>query len=247
MAPKTALVTGAGSGIGRAVARELGRQGHRLLLLGRNAERLAALTGELEAEGLGNRSLALDLAESASFEELAQLASEVDVLVHNASYFPPYQRVEKLDPAELARMSAVGLEAALALSRLVLPGMKRRGFGRIVLVGSVAATLGGQGQAAYATIKASLGALARVLATEASGHGVTANLVELGLIETERMEAVVKPELRAALLARIPAGRFGQVEEVAALVAFLASEKAAYLTGATLPLTGGLGLGFGGA
>ncbi|HEX4951991.1 MAG TPA: SDR family NAD(P)-dependent oxidoreductase [Thermoanaerobaculia bacterium] len=243
MSPRTALVTGATSGIGRAIALALGRRGHRVLALGRDAAALAALGEELARAGVEAVPVLADLARPGFEEALGEPLASVDVLVHNASYFPPYAAAERTAAEDLERMVAVGLTSALALVRGALPGMKARGFGRFVAIGSITATLGGQGQAAYAAVKAGLGGLVRVIAAEASRRGVTANLLELGLIDTERMRSVVTPEVRAQLLARTPAGRFGTPEEVAAVVAFICSEEAGYLTGATIPVAGGLGLG----
>jgi 3-oxoacyl-[acyl-carrier protein] reductase len=121
--------------------------------------------------------------------------------------------------------------------------MKARRFGRILHIGSASATLGGAGQVAYASAKSALVGLTRSIACETGRYGITCNLVEVGLVETERTAEAVAPDRKRQILARIPAGRCGTCAEVAAAVSFLASPQASYIQGACIPVTGGLGLG----
>jgi 3-oxoacyl-[acyl-carrier protein] reductase len=127
----------------------------------------------------------------------------------------------------------------------LLPGMKVRGFGRIVFVGSIAASLGAVHQVPYTTAKSALHGLVKSLALECASFGVTCNLVEPGLVLTDRVLARLPEERRKELLGDTPMGRAGTPEEIAAVVAFLASPRASYVTGACVPVTGGLGLGLG--
>jgi NAD(P)-dependent dehydrogenase (short-subunit alcohol dehydrogenase family) len=121
--------------------------------------------------------------------------------------------------------------------------MKTRGFGHLIYVGSSAGARGARGQAAYAAAKSGLEGLMRSSALEGARQGVTANLLELGLVDTERIREAVKPEVRERIIARTPVGRLGEPTEIADAVAFLSSPRASFITGAVLPVSGGLGLG----
>lgn len=233
-AGRTALVTGAGRGLGRAIALELAARGARLLLLARGREGLE----ETARSCPDARVLVHDLTQGAPPDP-----GPVDVLVHAAAAFAPYGPLETTSGADTDAVLRVGPGAALDLARTLLPTMKERGFGRIVLLSSVAARTGAHGQAAYAAAKAALGGLARSLALEGGPHGVTCNVLELGLFDTERTRAALATGAREGLLAATPAGRAGTPEEAARAVAFLASPRSSFLTGATLALDGGLGLG----
>lgn len=240
---KLALVTGAARGIGRAVALELARAGAEVVLLARTIDALESVRAEVEAEGGRARCLFGDLTDPALFEQLEAELPVVDVLVNNAACFATYGPFENVPAVEVERVMDVDLHAGMRLVRLVLPGMKRRGFGRILHIGSVAGTLGGAGQVAYSTAKSALRGLTVSVAVECARRGVTSNLLELGLVTTERTSAAIEPQIREALVRNTPVGRPGTPEEVAYAVRFLASPRAAYITGAVLPVSGGLGLG----
>lgn len=240
---KTALVTGAARGIGRAVALELAQAGAHLVLLARTEDALEAVRAEVEAAGGTAVAHVADLTDPALFDALDEVAPAVDVLVNNAACFATYGPVEDVPEAEIARVLDVDLCAALRLVRHVLPGMKARGFGRILHIGSVAGSLGGAGQVAYSTAKAGLRGLTVSVAVECARRGVTSNLLELGLVTTERTSAAIDPAILRALVRNTPVGRPGTPEEVAHAVRFLASPRASYITGAVLPVSGGLGLG----
>ena len=240
LAHKRALVTGAGRGIGRAVARALAARGATVVLVGRD-EALLARTREIVAGEGGVASVLV--ADITGPEWLTTVDPDVDVLVHNAAGFAAYGLLEDLAEDEIGRVFDTILHAATRLSAFHLPGMKSRGFGRIVHIGSLAASRGSRGQVAYAAAKAGLEGLMRSTALEGAAFGVTSNLLELGLVDTERIDQAVRREVRDDIIRRTPVGRMASTEEAAAAVAFLTSPRASYITGAVLPVNGGLGLG----
>jgi 3-oxoacyl-[acyl-carrier protein] reductase len=239
---RVAVVTGAGSGIGRAVAFELARRGAHVVAVGRT-DSVGETARLIESGGGSALALTADVRDAGLPAALAESVPRIDVLVHNAAAFATYAPLEQVPQDELAEVLDTGLAAVLRLTAHALPGMKARRFGRIVHIGSVAASLGAAGQAAYAAAKSGLVGLTRSVALEGAAHGITCNLLELGLVATPRVERAIEPSRRAKLLAGTPVGRMGTPEEVAAAVAFLAGPDAGFLTGATVPLTGGLGLG----
>lgn len=239
---RTALVTGGGTGIGAAVARELSARGARVVLVGRHAERLEAVAASLREAGGDARALPGDVRDAALLAAVDDACERVDVLVCNAAVFATYGPLEDVAADEIADVLEVDLAAAVRLTRHVLGGMKARGWGRIVSLGSVAGSLGAANQVAYSTAKAGLEGMTRAVAVEAARFGVTCNLVEPALVDTDRAVAKISDEIRASLTRATPAGRAGTPEEVAHAVAFLASDGAAAITGATLPLDGGIGL-----
>lgn len=235
---RTVVVTGGGTGIGRAVARELAAAA-RVIVVGRTEETLA----ETARTSSNIELLVGDVSAGEWLDELRSRAPDVHVLVNNAASFATYGPASEVSPEEFDRCHATIVRASFLAARHVLPGMKARGFGRIVNVGSVVAGRGSAVQAAYAAAKAALVGLTRSLALEGAAHGVTCNLVEPGLIATERTATALPETTFGALVAGTPMGRAGTPEEVARVVAFLASDAASYVTGVTLPVAGGLGLG----
>ncbi|MCL4147457.1 UNVERIFIED_CONTAM: hypothetical protein GTU68_046035 [Idotea baltica] len=173
---------------------------------------------------------------------MGRVKQRVDILVNNAAVFATYGPLEDVAPEEIQAVLDVDLVAALRLTQFVLPGMKANGWGRVIHIGSVAGRLGAVGQVAYSTAKAGLEGLTRSVAAEVGRHGVTCNLVEPGLVETARTLEEIDPQTRANLTAATPLGRPGTPEEIAATVVFLASPGAAAITGAVIPVDGGVGL-----
>src|SRR3954451_17742045 len=236
----TALVTGASRGIGRAIARRLAEDGHGVgVAYAASAEAAEQLAAEVLA--LGRRAIAAgaDLADPAAADALVDTVEAelgpVDILVANAGVNTPGRRVEEISLEEWDRLHAVNLRAPFLLARRVLPGMARRGFGRIVLLSSVAAYTGGIIGAHYASSKAGLHGLAHSLSQQASGDGVTVNVVAPALIESDMLPG--GPDTRAALAESLPVGRLGRPEEVADLIA--AVVRNGFLTNQSILLDGG--------
>lgn len=243
IAPRTALVTGAGGGIGRAIALALARDGARVIALGRRAHKLEETRALVLAAGGACDTVCGDLRSDDWRGRLAGLAPRVDIVVHNATSFPAYGRIEEVPQAQFDEVHDTVVRAPARICAQLLPAMRAARFGRIVFVGSIAGTNGARLQAAYSSAKSALHGLVRSLALETARDGVTVNLVEPGVVMTERVLEAIPEATRAALVASTPAGRAGLPGEIADAVAFLASDRASYITGATLPVTGGLGLG----
>lgn len=238
---RRALVTGASGGIGGAVARALHGAGAAVALSGTREGPLAELAG-----ALGERAhvLACDLGDAAAVDALPGRAAEamggVDILVNNAGITRDALFLRMSDE-DWARVIEVDLTAAMRLARAALRGMMRARWGRIVNVTSVIGATGNPGQANYAAAKAGLVAMGKSLAAEVASRGVTVNAVAPGFIDTA-MTGALNEEQRRAILGRIPAGRMGAPEDVAAAVLYLASDEAGYVTGATLHVNGGMAM-----
>lgn len=240
---RTALVTGGGVGIGRAIAFELATLGAHVIVSGRRPAVLDETVLELRSRGDSALALVGDIVQPRFLEELDALVPHVDVVVHNATAFPSHGDLDRIPEAEIERVHAVAVLAPTRITAHLLPRMRSRRFGRILFVGSIAATAGALRQAPYSSAKSALHGLVRSLALECAPHGITCNLVEPGLVLTERVLAEIPADRRAGLVARTAIGRAGTPEEIASVVAFLASTRASYVTGAIVPVTGGLGLG----
>lgn len=239
---RTALVTGASQGIGEGIARVLAAQGARVVLAARSADRLAALAAEIAAAGGTAHPLALDVAQpesvAARLEELPEDLAAIDVLVNNAGITAD-NLLARMSLEDWDRVLRTNLTGAFALSRAVVRGMIRRRWGRIISVSSVVGLMGNAGQANYAAAKAGLIGFSKSLARELGSRNITVNVVAPGYIDTA-MTANLPEAARADLTAGIALKRLGTVPDVAAAVLYLASEEAAYVTGQTLNVSGGL-------
>jgi 3-oxoacyl-[acyl-carrier protein] reductase len=241
LSDQAALVTGASGGIGAAIARALHAQGATVMLAGRRQAALEALSA-----ALGERvySAGVELADPAAADRLIRDAEaamgRVDILVNNAGITRDALALRMTDE-DWQTVLDIDLSAAFRLTRAALRGMVRRRYGRIIAVTSIVALTGNPGQANYAAAKAGMIGMTKSLAAEIAGRGITANCVAPGLIATPMTERL-PPERRERLTAAIPLGRFGRPDEIAAAVVFLASREAAYLTGQTLHINGGMAM-----
>jgi NAD(P)-dependent dehydrogenase (short-subunit alcohol dehydrogenase family) len=240
---RTALVTGASGGIGREIALELSRLGARVFAVGRDVERLSATCAAVAAEGGSAEPIVADITTAHGLHALERATAVSDVLVNNAAAFPPYGWLEEISEADMRRVHDTVAIAPARLSAAVLSGMKKRMFGRILNIGSISAALGAERQAVYTSAKSALYGLSRSIALEGARFGITCNVIDFGLFETERVKATIPLEIRRAIIASTPLERSGTVEEAAAVVAFLASPRAGFITGAVIPVTGGLEIG----
>ncbi len=236
----TALVTGASGGLGSAIARCLAAQGARVALSGTRVAPLEALAAELP----GSVVLACDLSDAAAVDGLVGRAVEalgsLDILVNNAGVTRDNLAMRMKDE-EWDTVIRVNLEAAFRLARAALRPMMKARHGRIISVTSVVGVTGNPGQANYAASKAGLIGMSKALAQEVASRNVTVNCVAPGFI-TSPMTDVLPEAQKEALTGRIPAGRLGEGADIAAAVVYLASREAAYVTGQTLHVNGGMAM-----
>ena len=231
---RTALVTGATSGIGRAAALKLARGGFKVLVHGRDAERGAAVVKEIESAGGSAEFLAADLTDVAAITRLAAAAADVDVLVNNAgfSWFGP---TAELESDTFDALFDANVRSAYYLTAAIAPKMAQRGHGVVINLGSMAGQIGLAGGAAYSATKAALAALTRAWAAEYSPAGVRVNTIAPGPAYTGGSSRESLTALgRTTLLART-----AEAEEIGDVIAFLASPAAGYITGAVIPVDGG--------
>ena len=238
---KTALVTGSTGGIGGAIARAFHQQGATVAISGTRRDVLDALAGEL-ADRV--HVLPCNLADKEEIEALVPKSEEamgkLDILVANAGITKDNLLVQLRDE-DWDQVVAVNLTATFRLARAAVRGMMRRRFGRIIGVTSVVGVTGNPGQANYTATKAGLIGMIKSIAGEYARRGITANAIAPGFIATAMTERL-NDKQREAILARVPAGRLGGGADVAAAAVFLASDEAAYVTGQTLHVNGGMAM-----
>ncbi|HEY6979333.1 3-oxoacyl-[acyl-carrier-protein] reductase [Reyranella sp.] len=238
---KAALITGASGGIGGAIARTLHAQGATVVLSGTRTEALQQLRGML-----GERAhvIVARMDDPADIERLAKeaetVAGKIDILVNNAGITRDNISMRMKDE-EWEKVLQVNLTGTFKLTRAAMRGMMKRRFGRVINITSVVGVTGNPGQANYAAAKAGLIGMSKSLAQELASRGVTVNCVAPGFIATP-MTDVLTDEQRNAILGRVPAGRLGTPEEIASAVLYLASDEAAYVTGQTLHINGGMAM-----
>ena len=242
---KVALVTGASQGIGRATALALSRAGARVAVAARNAEKLAAIETEIASAGAEALAIPMDVADAeqvkAGFKRAIERFGRLDILVNNAAVTRDGLAV-RMKPEDWDAVLRTNLTGAYICAQQALGVMLRQRSGRIINVTSVVAETGNAGQANYVAAKAGLIGLTRALAVEVASRSITVNAVAPGFIVSP-MTDPLPDAVKQQLLARIPLGRMGMDAEIAAAIVFLASDEAAYITGAVLDVNGGLRMG----
>ncbi len=236
---KVVLVTGASRGIGRAVAEAFAEHGAKVCGTATSERGAAAITEYLAGRGAG---LVLDVASresvDACLEAVRKTAGDPDVLVNNAGITRD-NLLMRMKDEEWDAIIATNLSSVYRMSKAVLRPMMKKRYGRIISISSVVGLMGNPGQCNYAAAKAGLTGFSKSLAREVAARGVTVNCVAPGFIATD-MTAVLTDEQKAGILAQVPAGRLGEPREIAEAVLFLASDGAAYVTGQTISVNGGM-------
>jgi 3-oxoacyl-[acyl-carrier protein] reductase len=242
MSQRTALVTGASRGIGRACALSLSAAGHHVVLAARQLDKLESVAAEIREKGGQATVISLDLGSADNIREsMKALLAEVgriDILVNNAGITKDMlaMRMKQEDWEEVLRVNLTG---SFLVTQAAMQGMIRERWGRIVNISSVVGQMGNAGQANYVASKAGMIGLTKTLAQELAGRNITVNAVAPGFIETD-MTAVLNDQLKEKMLSLIPAKRFGTAEDIAGVVTFLASDAAAYVTGQVIGVNGGM-------
>jgi len=239
---QVALVTGASRGIGRAIALELGRLGATVVGTATSEAGAADIQAGLEAAGVAGRGLALDVTNAeaceAALADIEKNLGPVLVLVNNAGITRDNLSMRMKD-SEWDAVLDTNLKSVFRMSRLVMRGMMKARSGRIINITSVVGSSGNPGQANYAAAKAGVAGMSRALAQELGSRNITVNCVAPGFIDTDMTKELPEAQ-REALQGKIALGRLGKPEEIAAVVGFLASPAASYVTGATLHVNGGM-------
>ncbi len=239
---RVCLVTGASRGIGAAIADALGTAGGTVVGTATTESGAAAISERLAAKGIAGAGMTLDVGSATAVDDLvarvtAQFGAPL-VLVNNAGITQD-NIVLRMKDEEWARVIDTNLNSIFRLSKAVLRGMTKARWGRIVNISSVVGSMGNAGQANYAASKAGMEGFTRALAREIGSRAVTVNCVAPGFIDTDMTRELPEAQ-RQKLLEQIPAGRLGEADEIAAVVAFLASDAAAYITGETIHVNGGM-------
>ena len=231
---RTVLVTGGNRGIGKAIAEEFIAQGHRVAVTVRSGEGPA---GSLTVKADVTDGASLD----AAFAEIEEKLGPVEVLVANAGITRD-TLLMRMSDEDFEDVLNTNLTGSFRVLKRATKGMMKLKFGRVIFIGSVVGLLGSAGQVNYSAAKSGLVGMARSLTRELGGRGITANVVAPGFIDTD-MTAALSEEVQDQYKSKIPAGRFASPEEVAKVVTWLASDDAAYISGAVIPVDGGLGMG----
>jgi 3-oxoacyl-[acyl-carrier protein] reductase len=238
------LITGAGQGIGRACAEVFTLKGADLILFDKNPTALAEVADQISRTGRQVFTRALDLTDiDALNKAVKEVKSKgrIDILVNNAGFDRP-GTVAKINTGDFLQVLGIQLVVPFMLIQLLLPDMRKAGWGRIINVSSIYGMIGAKGEVAYSTAKAGVIGLTKSVAKEAGSDGVTVNVVVPGLTRTPTIETFMADEYKQPILDNTPLGRIGEAEEIASVIAFLASDEASYITGTPIPVSGGWGI-----
>lgn len=249
LAGRTALVTGAGYGIGRHIALRLARAGARVVLAARSAGALADTAAEVEAAGGTATVIPTDIGDAAQVDRLAAAAGSIDVLVNNSGIAGPVAKLWRIDPADWEKTFRVNVTGTFLMCRAFLPGMIERGRGSVVVIGSATGKRPMTGRTPYAASKLALVGLVRTLAWDVGPHGIRVNLISPGPTEGERIDGLMEKqaaargttvaEVRPEFVSAAPLQRLTSPGEVADAVLFLASDAAGAITGQDLNVSSG--------
>ncbi|MGI9163569.1 MAG: SDR family NAD(P)-dependent oxidoreductase [Mycobacterium sp.] len=237
---RTAVVTGAGRGLGRASAHRLALEGATVVLVGRGPAALETVAAEIEADGGHARVLAADITNDADVERLQREAGAVDILVNNAAAEETWAPVSMADIDSWKRVFDVNVFAAVRLMKAFTPGMSERGFGVVINMSSIGGSQPAPFLATYAASKAALDMVSRTAAMELAGGGVRVNSIASGITDMGKTYELLPLGLLADVSRIIPAGRLGTENDIAAAVSYLCSEGAAYVNGQVLTVDGAM-------
>lgn len=240
----TALITGAGQGIGRACALIFASRGADLVLLDKNPKTLGTVVAEVSKMGRQVVDHVVDLTELERLKDMAEKVRNlglIDILVNNAGFDRP-GTTAKIDKKGFDEVLSIHVTVPLTLIQIFMPGMRAAGWGRIINVSSIYGIIGGKGEVAYSTAKAGIIGLTKSVAKECGQDGVTVNAVLPGLTRTPTIETFMAEKHKQVIIGDTALGRMAEPEEVARVIAFLASDDASFITGTALPVSGGWGI-----
>jgi 3-oxoacyl-[acyl-carrier protein] reductase len=239
-----ALITGAGQGIGRACAEVLALKGADLILFDKNPETLSETAARISRLKRQVVTRALDLTDIDALQKAVKEVKRkgrIDILVNNAGFDRPGTTV-KINTSDFWDVLGIHLVVPFALIQLLLPDMRKAGWGRIINVSSIYALIGGKAAVAYSAAKAGVIGLTKAVAKEAGKDGVTVNAVLPGLTRTPTIETFMADKYKQPIIDNTTLGRMGEAEEIASVIAFLASDEASFITATSIPVSGGWGI-----
>jgi NAD(P)-dependent dehydrogenase (short-subunit alcohol dehydrogenase family) len=239
-----AVITGAGQGIGGACAEVFALKGADLILLDKNPETLAETVEKIAPLGRQVVSRALDLTDIEALQQTIKAVKRkgpIDILVNNAGFDRP-GTLPKISTTDFKDVIGIHLVVPFVLIQLLLPDMRKSGWGRIINVSSIYALIGAKAEVAYSTAKAGVIGLTKAVAKEAGKDGVTVNAVLPGLTRTPTIETFMADKYKQPIIDNTTLGRMGEAEEIASVIAFLASDEASYITATSIPVSGGWGI-----
>ena len=239
-----ALITGAGQGIGRACAEVFALKGADLILFDKNPTALSEVADQISQTGRQVFTRTLDLTDIDALKKAVKEVKRkgrIDILVNNAGFDRPGS-VVKINTGDFLEVLSIHLVVPFTLIQLLLPDMRKAGWGRIINVSSIYALIGAKAEVAYSTAKAGVIGLTKSVAKEAGSDGVTVNTVLPGMTRTPTIETFMADKYKQLIIDNTPLGRMGEAEEIASVIAFLASDEASYITGTPIPVSGGWGI-----